>query len=144
MLHYQIKPIIDDCQELLTHMPMVVEELTIAISSDITFKRQLREAEEALSQREAEYITEAVMRAKQQKEGPLVDIAVTSPAFKAACEKIVAEARRNGLSDLHRNVLSLRAHADDAQARREQLATRFSAMKHGSDLRTAMLNALTN
>lgn len=139
--HFQ--SLIDQCDELLTRLDATAEELAAAISSDISFKRQLREAEETLSQREAEYITEAVMQA-QQKQGPLAGIATTSPAFKAACEKLVANAYQNGISQHYRQVIGLRAQADDAQARREILGTRFSAMKHAADLRTAMLNALAN
>jgi hypothetical protein len=143
MNHNHLKPILDECNGLIERIAATAEELAAAISADISFKRQLREAEEALSQREAEYITEAVILA-QQKQGPLAGIATTSPAFKAACETLVASAHQNGISLHYRQVISLRAQADDAQARREILGTRFSAIKHAADLRSAMLNALAS
>lgn len=141
MNRYHLQPILTECNDLLQRLEVTAEELAAAISADISFKRLLSQAEDTLKTREAEYITEAVMQA-QQKVGPLAGIATTSPAFKSACETLVAAAHQNGISQHYRQVISLRAQADDAEGRREILGNRFSAIKHAVDLRAAMLNAL--
>lgn len=132
-----------DCQDLSNNLIVTGQNLCAAIADDIESKRRLREAEERLSNAEAELIAEAAIRAAVEKAGPLSGIAATSSAFKAACESMIAKARQAQLSRLYADAVRLRNLADEAQTIREQTATMFGAMKHAADLRAALLNAMS-
>lgn len=135
--------LIGEAQDLADQLVSQAEELALAIEGEATLKRELKEAEQTLSQAEAEYIVEAEMQA-QAKAGPLAGIAKTSKAYAASCEMLVADAHRNGLQSIHRQVQTLRTESTNAQIAREQHAVRFSALKHAADLRTAILNSINS
>lgn len=132
-----------DCQDLSNSLISTGQNLCAAIADDIESKRRLREAEECLSNAEAELIAEATIRAAVEKAGPLAGIAATSSAFKAACESMIAKARKGDLTRLHCEVVRLRNMEDETQTIREQTAAMFGAMKHAADLRAALLNAMS-
>ena len=139
-----LQTLFTDSDQLASHLELTAEQLAVYIADDLALKRQLKEAEEHLSQAEAERIAEAVALAKTEKSGPLAHVAQSSSAFRSACDTLVADARQNGLGPLHRRVIELRHEADEAQIAREQVAVRFSAMRHAADLRAAMLRTLSS
>jgi hypothetical protein len=142
-MNTNLTTLIGESEELVHQLLAQADELAAAIEAEVTTKRQLRDAEQALSEAEAGYVVEAEMQA-QEKKGRLAGIAKSSAAYKAACETLIAEAHRNGLHGQHAQVTELRQAADSAQIAREQHAARFTALKYVAELRTAMLNALNS
>lgn len=138
-----LNTLIGEAEDLAKLLLTQADELALAIDRETTLKRELKEAEQALSESEAEYIVDAEMQA-QAKVGPLAGLAKTSKAYVASCEVLVADARRNGLQSLHERVHALRIETTNAQIAREQHAVRFTALKHAADLRTAILNAVNS
>ena len=137
-----LNQLLTDCENILTHLEDVTADLVVAIDADILAKRALRDAERLLSDAESELVTDAAMRAKVEKAGPLSHAAQSSPAYKQAVDAMLADARRGVLANHWTNAERARYAADDAQARREQIATAYSATKHAANLRAAMLNAI--
>lgn len=134
---------LNDCQDISTNIIATGQNLYAAIRDDIESKRRLRDAEETLSNIEAELIAESTIRASVEKTGPLAGIAATSSAFKAACEAMVAKSRKTGNhAQVYAHVVKLRNECDECTALREGTAVTFSALKHAADLRAAMLRSL--
>lgn len=134
---------LNDCQDISSNILTTGQSLYDAIRYDIEAKRRLRDAEERLSNYEAELIAEATIRASVEKSGPLAGIAATSSAFKAACEALIAKSRRTGShAQLYAEAVKLRNEGDECTALREGVAVTFSALKHAADLRAAMLHSL--
>ena len=134
---------IGEAEDLAELLLTQADELAQAIERETTLKRELKEAEQTLSESEAEYIVDAEMQA-QAKTGPLAGIAKTSKAYAAGCETLLVDARNNGLQPIYERAQSLRMDTTNAQIAREQHAVRFSALKHAVDLRTAILNSIND
>ena len=115
-------------------------ELSTALVDDNQARRQLREAEQALSLAEAELVTTAVIQAKD-KAGPLAGLAVTSDAYKMAVALLVAKAHAGDLQRPSGRVKEWQRFADDAKVKLDQATARFSAVRHASNLLASMLQA---
>lgn len=135
-----------DCQDISNNLIATGQNLYAAINDDIEAKRHLRDAEEMLSAAESEIIAEATIRASTEKAGALAGIAATSSAFKAACEALIARQRSSNpqIAQLYAHVIRCRNVADQTTILREGTAVTFSALKHASDLRAAMLRSMTD
>lgn len=134
-----IAEFVGDCQDLLGRLEETASQLAYAIQQDIAARRTLRELEEALSAAEAELVASAAIKAKTGQDSPLAGLAVTSPAYRAALDALLADARRNGLGVLAHQVEDMRRVVDDTEATRRTWEVRFSAIKHAAELRAAML-----
>lgn len=135
-----------ECEDILTHLEAVSVDLADAIEQDIETKRWMKQADDELAAAEAEIIAEEAIKAKLgDKESRLQGLAVTSKAYQAALDAIIAAERRDGrLAALWTDVQTHQRLADNAAMQRERLAVRFSATKHAANLRAAMLAAYGN
>lgn len=136
----------NECQDISNNLIATGQNLYAAINDDIEAKRNLRDAEEMLSNAEAEIIAEATIRAATEKAGPLAGIAATSSAFKSAVEAMIARERHSNpqIAQLLAHVIRCRNVADQTTILREGTAVTFSALRHAADLRAAMLRSMTD
>lgn len=134
--------ILTEAQASLTQLNQAAQRLQDAVDLEIRSKRDLTEAQTALSNAEAAVVFSLETQA-QAKTGPLSGLAKTSPAYKAAITAYVAEASEDGgpLSGLATDVAHFADHHMNAQIEREEAAVAFSAAKYGANLLAAMLNA---
>lgn len=135
-----IEQLLEESDRLLGELIATDIELAGTLADDSDARRQLKEAEQELNLGEAEVITTAVLQAKL-KEGPLAGIATTSDAYKAAVTRLLADAHQGDLSRSHLRVKERQQQADGAKVALEQATTRFSAVRHASNLLASMLQA---
>lgn len=133
---------IQDAEGILSQLTTAAARLGAAIEEDLMTKRQLSEANKALSAAESEIVMEAEY-ASQDKAGPLAGIAKTSKAYGFALDALLTKERANGSSVgfYAREVRRLEAVADNAAIEREQATVQFSAIRHAADLMAAILKA---
>ena len=131
---------IGDCVDILGAMERAADTLAVNIAADVATKRQLRDAQDALSMAEAEIVAEAAIKARLKDESSsLTGLATSSQGYRAAVDALIAEAQRGPLAQLVASLHQASRRADDAQIAREQAAIRFSAVKHAAGLREAIL-----
>ncbi|MEZ4865333.1 MAG: hypothetical protein R3C14_28750 [Caldilineaceae bacterium] len=135
-----IENLLTEADRLLTDLILADAELATALEDDSSARRQLKDAEQALSLVEAELVTTAVIQAKE-KQGPLAGLAVTSDAYKMAVALMLAKAHAGSLQSLAQRVQHWQIQADGARVQLEQTQTRFSAIRHASNLVASMLAA---
>ena len=135
-----LEQLLEESDRLLGELIATDTDLAGAISDDNEARRQLKDAEQELNLAEAEVITVAVIQAKQ-KEGPLGGIATTSDAYKAAVTKLLADAHQGDLYHAYNRMKQRQGQADERKVVLEQAVTRFSAIRHASNLLASMLQA---
>lgn len=137
-------------QQLLGESDRILSEL---LDADIAYagalidesmaRRQLCEAEQALSLAEAEIICEAVLQAKM-KAGPLAGLAVTSDAYRMAVQLLVAKAHASNLQRQAGRVKEWQRASEDAKVKLDQAQARFSAIRYASSLLASTLQATSS
>lgn len=137
-----VQQLLGEGDRLLSDLIAVDVELAGAMDDDSNARRQLREAEQALSLAEAEVVTTAVIQAKE-KVGPLAGFAVTSDAYKMAVALLVTKSHEGNLKPLAYRVKAWQIEAEAARVRLDQLTARFSAVRYASNLLASMLAATT-
>jgi hypothetical protein len=138
-----IEVAVSESESMISQLMSAAEKVQRTIEVETHLSRTLKEAEQALEMAEAEVLYEAEIAA-QDKHGPLAGIAKTSPVYKAAINKLLADERRNGgqIDALTGQVDDLRVRVDQAQLEHEQAAVQFSACKHAADLKASVLRAM--
>lgn len=137
-----IQQLLNEADRTIAALIEADAELAGALVDDNMARRQLREAEQALSLAEAEIICEASIQAKA-KEGPLAGLAVSGDGYKTAQQLLLAQAHRGNLQRLAGRAQERQIAAEDAKVSLERAQARFSAIRHACVLLNGMLNATT-
>lgn len=142
MMIRNVEQYVRDVEDLMTALQDAEGTLETAIARERLAFQRLQEVSRALKAHEAEAVMAASMEAAQ-KVGPLAGIAKTSKEYDFALTTLLQRERANGLAHLYADVERLTVEHVNAEIAREQAVTRFSAVRHASDLLAALLTAMS-
>lgn len=131
IVEQHIQQLVEDAQRLLGTLQRTGMELSDAIGEETGVKARYREAADYAKLQDALCVVDAEAAAAE-KLGPLAGIAKTSKAYDYALQVVLDEGRKG--KQLFSDVADLRSEMEQAEARREQAATKFSAAKAASNL----------
>jgi hypothetical protein len=127
---------VDNALRLLDTLEEAARELTDAIGEEAGVKARYREANDYAKLQDALCVVAAEAESAE-KRGPLAGIAKTSKAYDYALQVVLEEGRKG--KQVFGDVADLRGALEAAEARREQAATKFSAVKAASGLMSHVL-----
>lgn len=134
---------IQDALSTVETLHATVDALNEVVEAEAHFARAAAEIADELSVEQSQLVYTVEMQA-QDKTGPLAGLAKTSKAYGAALDVLWAKECSNGgaAGKLTAKLKQAQRDLDDAKVERQQLQNKLSALRHVSDLQTAILNAL--
>jgi hypothetical protein len=131
---------IENAQDMIRRIEESAETLAAAIAWEKTARQHLADAKQTLAGMEAELVSDAVVMSAAG-EGVLAGIAKTSKAFETSLDALKVRSHRNGLAPYVAAVADAQRRYTEASIALESSQTRFSALRHASELQAAILKA---